>query len=382
MKKTLKIFWGYIKRLDLILLISCIVAGAFACFLLYSLYESGIAYGMIPRHYKMQILTTALGVVFMLIIAGINYRLLSKIWFTYAPLSVILTLLVFTPLGLTPEGTDNVAWVDLGFTSIQPSEFLKLAFIMTFSTHVAKVGDKLNKLPQLGLLLLHAAIPLGLIVVQGDDGTALVFGFMVIIMLFSAGLWWRYIAIGLTAIPVAAYALWNYVMLPYQQKRFLVLFDTELQETSAMYDQQRASLIAMGSGGMTGKGLFGGEYYYVPAVHTDFIFSYIGMTLGLIGCVAVISLFLLILGKMLHGALSAKDLLGRSICVGVFSMILFHCIINIGMVVAVVPVIGIPLPFFSAGGSSNLVTFLAMGLVLSVYSHKEKKYHMFFTEKD
>jgi len=228
---------------------------------------------------------------------------------------------------------------------------------------------------------LHAAVPLGIIVVQGDDGTALVFAFMVIMMLFVAGLKWRYIAASVAAIPIGGFVLWTYIMKPYQKRRFEVLFDTQLQETSAFFDQQRASLIALGSGGVTGRGLFDGEYHYVPAVHTDFIFSYVGMSLGLVGCVCVIGLFVLILGKTLHVAMASKDLLGKTICIGVFSMLLFHTIINIGMVVAVVPVIGIPLPFYSAGGSSNFATYLAMGLVLSVYSHKEKKYHMFYSEQ-
>lgn len=384
MKRYLKLFLNYLKRLDKLLILLCLVACGFSIVLLYTMNENDISSYVFERHYKMQIYMTLLGLALALVIAGINYHTISKLWFIYAPITLILTLLLFTPLGVTVEGADDIGWLNIGFTAIQPSEFLKITFIMTFSTHLSKLGRRINQIPHFILLCIHGVIPVALISVQGDDGTALVFLFMFISMMFAAGLWWRYIIAGLIAAPVGIYIAWNYVMQPHHKLRFLVLYDEAVQAEQMinLYDQQRRGLIAIGSGELTGKGLLGADYTYVPAMQTDFIFSYIGMTLGFIGCIATVCLLLLICVKILHVSFVALDMLGRIICVGTFSMFLFHSVINIGMALAVIPVIGIPLPFISAGGSSLLALYGAIGLVLSVYMHKDKQHHMFYTEKE
>ena len=203
-------------------------------------------------------------------------------------------------------------------------------------------------------------------------------------MMFAAGLSWKYLVMIAVAIPPAVYVLWNYLMQPHQQKRFQVLWDAQMQEDEALgiYMQQRVGKIALGSGGLTGLGLSGGDYTYVPEIHNDFIFSYIGMTTGLLGCLLVVVLIATLSLKILSNASGAKDTLGRLICIGVFALIVFHTTVNIGMVLGIAPVIGIPLPFFSAGGTSGMCLFVAIGLVLSVSYHNSTKYRMFYTEKD
>lgn len=384
MKQIFTLFWNYIKRLNKLLLFLCVGISLFSVLLLYTMVENDISSYVLPRHYKMQFYMTLLGALAALVIAGINYRFLSKLWFIYAPVALLLTLLLFTPLGISVEGADDIGWLSLGFASIQPSEFLKIAFIMTFATHLSRVGKKMNQLPHFLLLCLHGAFPVGLISFQGDDGTALVFLFMFIMMMFAAGLWWRYVIAGLTLVPVGCIIAWNYIMQPHHKLRFQILFSEEMQIEHALgiYDQQRNGLIVLGSGELTGKGLLGGSYTYVAAMHTDFIFAYIGMTLGFVGCVLTVCLLLAVCARILHISFQARDSLGKLICIGAFSMFLFHSVINIGMVLAVIPVIGIPLPFISAGGSSLLALFAAIGLVLSVYAHKDKQYHLFYTEKD
>ncbi len=167
--------------------------------------------------------------------------------------------------------------------------------------------------------------------------------------------------------------------------RFLLLFDEELQEAERLdkYLQQYNGEIALGSGQLTGMG-FDSESLLknVPEIYNDFIFSYIGMTLGFIGCMALVIILAILCLKLLSDASGAQDMLGRLICTGVFSMVLFHCIVNIGMVLSVVPVIGIPLPFISTGGTAMLFTHVAMGLVYSVTTHRDKQKHMFYTEDD
>lgn len=384
MKRVLNSVFEYIKRLDKILLLLCLAASVFSIILLYTLYQNGISNYVYARHYQTQIIASGLGLMIALVIAGIDYKFISKIWFVYAPVCLLFVLLLFTSLGQGVEGADDIGWLAIGPVSFQPSELLKIAFIMTFATHLSKVGKKINQLPHFLLLCVHGFVPVLIIAKQGDDGSALVFLFIFIAMIFAAGVSWKYILLAAAVTPPVIYVMWNYVMQPHQKKRFEVLYNAEVQasELLGMYNQQRLGKIALGSGQLTGKGLWGGSYTYVPEIQTDFIFSYIGMTLGFIGCIATVVLLLAICIKMLSVASGAKDQLGKLICIGAFSIVAFHSIINIGMVLCVVPVIGIPLPFISAGGTSVLSLYAAVGLVMSVYAHNTRKYHMFYTEKD
>ncbi|MDR0222197.1 MAG: FtsW/RodA/SpoVE family cell cycle protein [Oscillospiraceae bacterium] len=371
--------------MDKILLALCVIASLFSVYLLYTINLNGINPGKVsPRTWKIQLITMAAGIAFALVIASINYRLLSRLWFVYSGLALLTSLLLFTPLGVRTEGATDLNWLDLGFIQIQPSEFLKVAFIMTFATHLCKAGDKMNHPRHFALLCLHGMVPVGLVIIQDDTGTALIILMMFLTMMFAAGLSWKYILAGLVGFPVLGVVFWNFYAQPHHKMRILVLIDKELQQKEAvgLYDQQRRSLMALGSGGLTGQGLSGGNYVYIFAIHNDFIFAYIGMTLGFVGCAVTLALLLLICVKIIAAAGAAKDLMGKLICVGAFSMIFFHSVINVGMVIAVTPVVGVPLPFISAGGSSTLALYCAVGLVLSVWAHKEKKYHMFYTETD
>ncbi len=384
MGKILSSILDYLRRLDKVLLLLCIVISAFGIFLLYTLNENDISAYVSSRQWKTQLIATVMGVIAAMILSAVNYKFLSKIWWLYSPIALILVLLLFTPLGMGVDGADDIGWLNLGFIQFQPSEILKIAFILTFATHLHKVGDELNKIVNVLLLGLHAAIPTGIIMLQGDDGSALVFAFICLAMLFSAGISWKYILAALVCVPVGVYFIWNYFMQPHQQKRFQVLFDTEMQQAEILgiYNQQWLGKKALGSGQLTGLGIFGSsKYTYVPEIDTDFIFSYIGMTLGFVGCLATVILLALLCLKFLSVGSASKDKLGRFICVGVFAMFFSHAVINIGMTLAVFPVIGIPLPFLSAGGTSVTSLYCAVGLVMSVHSHRIKEKHMFYNEK-
>lgn len=384
-KRALKIALEYIKRLDKVLILLCVAASVFGIILLYSMYVSGFA-SVSAGYYQTQITALCLGIATMLVVAAIDYKFISKIWFIYAPVALILTMLLFTGLGQGVDGADDIGWLKVGSFTIQPSELLKDAFIMTFSTHLYKVGKNLNRLPHFILLCIHGMVPVGLISIQGDDGTALVFLFIFVVMLVVAGLSWKYILLGCAAVPAAVYFAWSFLMQPHHKARFLVLFDTEMQqnEIQGIWYQQYWGRIALGSGKLTGVGLFkeSGDYVYTSFIHNDFIYAYIGNALGFVGCLGTVAILFLICLKVYMNSVQAKDLLGKYICIGVFAMIMIHSVLNIGMVLAVMPVIGIPLPFISAGGTSTVSLYLAIGLVLSVYGHRGKKYHMFYTEKD
>ncbi|GHV47312.1 rod shape-determining protein RodA [Clostridia bacterium] len=379
MKRLMRASLNYLRHLNIFVLLTAAGLGSFSVLLLYSMVENEIR-NVGERYYKMQLYMLIAGVVIALIVAGMDYHFIAKLFPLYAGASLILCLLLFTPMVVMRSGTDDRAWLDFGFTTVQPSEFLKVAFILTFSLHLSKIGKRMNEPLHLILLFIHGAIPTGLVVILGDEGTALVFLFTFLLMIFGAGLWWRYIVVGLAAIPPVFWAAWTYFMKPHQKIRFQIIFDEALreQELQKTFHQQNSSLISMGTGGMYGKGLFGGTYNSVAEVQNDFLFSYIGMTLGFVGCVATILVLALLALETMRVALRAKDELGRNICIGVFAVIFFHSAVNIGMVLAVFPVIGIPLPFLSSGGTSVITLFIDIGLVLSVYSHREKQYHMFY----
>ena len=227
------------------------------------------------------------------------------------------------------------------------------------------------------LLLVHGMIPIGLIALQGDYGTAIVFGVMFLSMLLMAKISWKYVLAGVIAIPVALYFLWNYVLGSTHKNRILVLLHPGTDPEGLEY-QQDLGLSALSSGELFGKGLFFKDGVSVPEMHNDFIFSYVGETFGFVGAMAVVVVLTFLCLKVLFDGIRSNDKLGTFLCVGIFGMLFAHCFLNIGMVLKVMPVIGIPLPFLSAGGTAILSMYVAMGLVLSVYSHNEKRYRIFY----
>jgi rod shape determining protein RodA len=200
-------------------------------------------------------------------------------------------------------------------------------------------------------------------------------------MLFAAGLTWRIIIPALLVMPVVLYGLWEFVLQPHQKGRFLVLFTPAAERDDYLEQlvyQQDRGLLALGSGKIFGNGLFGGEYVYVPEDQNDFIFTYVGQCFGFLGCIIIIAILGYVCIKTIADSRIAKDDLGKYICVGVWSLIFFHCVLNLGMVFFVLPVIGVPLPFLSQGGTAMISMFLGIGLVMSTYSHSEKTYRMFY----
>ena len=380
MKTVLKWLGGYFRHIDWILVLICLCISAFDIYLLNTLHEIGYVK---QDDIMTQLFACIIGVGAALVIGMTDYKRMAKYWFVYAPLAVILQLLLFSPLGMKRD--DDLAWLDLGVVTIQPSEILKLAFILSLAWHIAKLGEKMNSLPHFLLLCVHFLIPFGLIMVQGDAGSALVFLFIFICMMFAGGMSWRYIIAGLVSVPAVGFVAWNFVMGEHHRKRFQLIWDEELQlsERLGAYLQQYNAKVAMGSGQLTGLGTHSEAFYtYVPEGYNDFIFAYLGMVFGFIGCMAVVIALAVMCLKILSDASLAIDPLGKLICVGVFSMFTFHCVINIAMVLSVGPVVGIPLPFLSAGGTSLVMSYASLGPVLSVVSHREKKKHMFYEEKE
>jgi len=375
MKKIREMIKKYFAAVDKWLLFFCVSISTIGILCQYSLVNSNQAaiLDIGTRVALVQVLASFLGISAAIILSNFDYHFMAKLWKLYMPVSVFLVILTFFIGMQVDESIDDKAWLRLPFgLTFQPSELLKICFILSFAYHLSKVKDEINKPLNLVLLCIHGAFPVILIHFQGDDGTALIFGFIFLTMLFAAGLSWKYIV---AAIPVAAAAIpvvWQYFLTDDQRTRFLAVYFTEYADPLGADYQQRLSRISIGLGQLQGEGLFQEDYWYVPKMHNDLIFSFICQALGFVGAMLVVALLCGICFRCIYDAKIALDPLGAYICYGVFAMFFFQCIVNIGMCISVLPVIGITLPLLSAGGTSISITYLGIGLVLSVHVHKRR----------
>lgn len=354
---------SYVHNTDWLLTLSCLAASIYGIILIYSAAHTA---GSGPSDYIIQIIAVLIGLLAALIISRVDYEVICRLWPIWTGISLFLVILTLTPLGLTVY--NNKAWLLLPYgggryLSLQPSELLKIAFIITFSTHLTKVRDKLNEFKTVLLLGLHACIPIGLIFLQGDNGTALVFICIFVAMIIAAGLRAVYILIAAIGGTAMVPLVWHFM--PDDKKaRFLCLIFVD-QYPDISY-QQTEGLNNIGSGQLWGVGFMKGNYFY--ARNNDFIFTVAGEEFGFIGAVLLLVVLLLIVFALLREVMTARDLQGMLLCSGIMAEVGFQSLINIGMTLRVLPVVGITLPFFSRGGSSVTTLFLGIGIALSVYN--------------
>ena len=379
MKQILKSVKNFIKETDKILLFLCLVTSLFGSTMVLSATLHTAAEGVrFTRDFKVMIAAVCIGIIAAVIISAIDYEFIMKIWPIVAAVSIGLMLLLFVPgVGVGPaERPDAKTWISLagGRIFFQPSEIVKIGFIITFGVHLQKVKGNINHILTLIPLAIHALIPIVLVVKSGDMGSALVFMIITIVMLFVAGLHWLYFVAGgvlvLAALPLA----WIFLLENIQKSRFLALIYPELYP-DVIYQQERG-LAAIGGGGLTGQGLFKGNFTQlgiVPESQNDMVFSVVGEELGFVGCVIALLLLTLIVIRIARTGKHDKVGNTKVMCYGVVAMIAGQVIINIGMCLQLLPVIGITLPFFSAGGSSNLCLYLAIGLILSFYRYNQQR---------
>ncbi len=368
LKKLTASVADYFRRTDKVLWLLCFTCSGMSLVLL----SSQVFYEFLSIRVVMtQAIATAIGVVAAVIISKLDIHG----WFTICKYHVeicwalVLATFVF---GIQNPGADDKAWLPMPFgMTFQPTELAKLSFIFTFAMHLNAVGDNINQYKNVLMLCLHGAAPILLIHLQGDDGTALAFAVIFVAMLFAAGISWRYVLAGLALAAAAVPVFWNFILSSHQKKRFLTIFNPELDPQGVGF-QPLQSKIAIGSGKIFGLGLFGDNVpREVPYMRNDFIFSYVGQTMGFIGCLLVVGLLLAVAGKTLFVARRSADKQGYFVCVGIFAVLLFQILANVGMCIGVMPVIGLTLPFFSAGGTSVMVLYLAIGIVMSVYMNSK-----------
>ena len=396
----------YWKRTDKTYLLLCILSSSFAVLALSSWAAkqgSGFALDDVTgqivgvgdyRRAVVQAGAAAVGLCVAVLLSNIDYRSLVKVWPVHVAVTwgmVLPTLFIRNvtvgplTIGYNAGDTDNYSWYKLGGFTLQPTELAKISFILTFAMHLNNVRGKINEPKELGKLLLHMLVPILIIHIQGDDGTAIIYGIIACCMMFSAGLSWKYIIGAISAAAIAVAVAFGFfsdkIGKGYQWYRILAVIDPENKtgwapsETvwkNIIYQQQRGE-IALGSGGIFGNGIFSGSYYSVPNAHNDFVFSWIGNVTGFVGCCVVLGILFALVCKTFATGARSEDMLGSFICAGIGGALMAQIAVNVGMNLRVLPVIGVTLPFYSAGGSSVLMLYICVGLVLSVYMHNTKK---------
>ncbi len=378
MKKIFNTIRNYFRASDISLILACICCSVVSCIMLYSIADNKLIDRCDFNTMRTQAAASGIGLIILVILSVIDYNKLIRLWWLYAPVAVGLVGLTFTSLGYRRGGADDQAWIAVGNFYLQPSELMKLAFILTFSLHLAKIQEDMNRLGNILLLCLHAMIPIGLIAKQGDYGTAIVFAIIFLSEMLSAKIAFRYIIAALLSIPVVCFGAWNFLLSDMHRNRILVILHPGTDPENLEY-QQDLSIAALANGHIFGTGLHSEKgYIRVPEMHNDFIYSYIGQAWGMVGAIVLLLLLTYICLKVLFDSLHAKNPQGKFICIGTFGMIFSHCLMNIGMVLKVMPVIGVPLPFLSAGGTAVVCMYIAVGLVNSTRCHNVRKYHMLY----
>lgn len=361
-----------IRQADMGLLALCCAATAFGLLEI----SSATRYMHTSRYVLVQFGAMVIGIGAYFLMSMVDIGEVSKWWKWMLLFNAGIILLLRTPLGVD-DGTGNRAWLSIpGMpVSLQPAELVKLTFAVVLARQLAVLQEdkRLNRFPAIVSLAAHLLATMGLYyVVSGDMGSALVYVFMFACMAFAAGVKLRWFALGLFGGGAAFYVLWEEDKIsPYMKNRFALLFDHSLDPQGVGWHQNR-SMMALGGGKLTGQGLFHGTQtqsafsWSLPARHTDFIFSAIGEELGLVGCVAALAILAAIVIRCLIIAHRAKSPLEAYVCVGMAAMLIFQTIINVGMCLFLMPVIGLTLPFFSYGGSSLVTLFAAMGIVSGI----------------
>ncbi len=369
MKNIFSLVKRFIAETNKLLLALIIAASIFGILMVYSATLWELPEGnVISRDAVVMIIAAVMGIIITLVISAIDHELIMKLWPIIGVVCIVLMIVTLLFGKAPPARPDAKCWLQFGSIYFQTSELVKVGFIVTFSMHLELLKDKINEIKSIIQLGIHAVIPIGLVVLTGDMGSALVFVFITIGMLFFAGLHIGFFGAGGILAVAASPLIWMFVFSEYQRTRFLALFRPEDFPDEAY--QQLKGLNAIGSGGFFGQGLFKGPYTQngvVPESENDMIFTVVGEETGFFGCLICLGLLFFICFEMIKVGKNSRDFSTQLACYGVASMIAAQVVINIGMALMVLPVIGITLPFFSAGGTSTVCLYIGIGLVFSIY---------------
>ncbi|MCP4757492.1 MAG: rod shape-determining protein RodA [Proteobacteria bacterium] len=355
-----------LEDFDWVLLLTVIVISIIG---LVSVYSASFSYGTETPYFKKQIIWFFLGLVVMVATTLIDYRVLER--FSVLMHLVLIALLIYVLFyGIGGPGSKVNSWISLGpFGSLQPSEFVKYTLVLYLSYYFSE-SRRIGELGFKELLwpALVTAVPFVLIQQQPDLGTASLLLFVFIPVVFLVGMRYKVILISAVVGIISALPAWFFILKPYQRNRIVTMINPELDPLGQGY-QIIQSKIAIGSGMMWGKGYLKGtqaHLNFLPARHTDFIFSVFTEEWGFVGGATLVGLYLFLILWCLRLVARTKDRSGTILTVGVTLILAFQVIINIGMVLGMFPIVGIPLPFMSYGGSAMISQMIGIGLILNV----------------
>ncbi len=369
---------SYWRRVDWWLVIPAAFLSVASSVFVWSASRADLAPADDPQYFLVRhLINVTIGVGLAFVVSRFNFRLLRA----YTPIVYVVSILgilaVYSPIGLSIAGAR--AWISVpgGFT-LQPSELAKVAIVLGLALVLAEKLDAESEPSDRDVLIALglAALPIGLVLLQNDTGTALVMSVIVLTMISVSGAKRRWI-IGLIGggILAAVVAVQFGVLRDYQILRLTSFLDPEGESGAAAYNGIQAR-IAIGNGGMFGRGLFEGpqtQGNFVPVNESDFIFTVIGEEAGFIGAVICIALLAIIMWRGLRIALNADDLFGRLVATGVLAWLMFQTFENLGMAMGIMPITGVPLPFVSYGGTSMFASWIALGLLVNVNVHTQAK---------
>ncbi len=321
-----------------------------------------------PGLFRKQIMNIGIGVVLAFAVTLIDYRTIVRAAPVFYGFGLVLLALVLSPLGRVVNG--NKAWLYFGPFGLQPSEFAKLFTILLLAYFLGQVRKRPLDLRTLAIAGAIWIVPVILVFMQNDTGSTLSFVSIFAALIFLSGLRWSWLAASLAAVLIVGVIAVPRIkeMKGYKAERIKAVYWPELASKQYRY-QNEQSEIAVGSGGIVGKGIHSGtqgSLGFVPAVHTDFIFAVASEETGFVGSLSALTIYLLMITRLLQIARQARDRTGLLLVAGFAALLLYHVTVSVGMVVRLLPVMGIPLPLMSYGGTSVLATFFGLGLALNV----------------
>ena len=368
----------FFKKGDMILLILCLITSGLGVVIIASATSAEKFDGNL-RYIVVQLLAIAIGVTIYAIFSSIDMEFLQENQNLMVAFNIFLLMLLI-PFG-TDNNTGNRSWLDFPLLpfNIQPAEICKITYILIMASVMSSHQNNISTIPSVMHMVFHLGLLFGLnMVLSSDMGVSLIFVFIFIGMTFAGGvsLWWFAIAIGgmAAALPV----LWQFLG-EYQKERILILIDPtfDAQGIGARY-HSKINLQSLTGGGLTGQGLFNGNRTQggnLFAQHTDYIFSSIGEEMGFFGCVLIMVLELMIIARCIYVGAKCPDYMRRLVCFGAASALMFQILINVGMCIGVMPVIGLTLPLISYGPSSVVTIFGMLGLVSGAHARPQSLSH-------
>lgn len=324
--------------------------------------------------FKKQIIWLVASIIIMVIVMFINYEILVKL----SPVFYGIIILLLIAVLFTKPVNGATSWFDIGGFSLQPSEFAKIIVILFLAFIISKVQERyiedINKPTRLLIIFATVALPLLLIIKQPDYGTAMAFCVALAMILFTAGIDKKYIIGTVIVILVTIPILYNFILPEHAKKRIDIFLNPEEDPRGSGYNIIQSKL-AIGAGQLTGMGLLKGnqtQLGYLYPKTTDFIYSVIGEEMGFIIAGTIVILYVLLVTKALYIAKTAKDSTGSLVAAGIAGVFLFHMTENIGMVMGLLPITGVPLLFVSYGGSSLITSYILIGILLNISGKRQK----------